>query len=86
MIKTFELKRTDNNAWDGRVQKVWSDNTEEYVYFDVCDLNECPEDAIIGRNLFTADDFIEAVKLGFRIAKHGYDEITVTDVPWFKTY
>lgn len=38
-------------------------------------LSECPEDAIIGRDLFDAGDFIGAVELGMKLAKEGYDDI-----------
>lgn len=45
--------------------------------FQVGDLCECPEDAIIGRDLFTADDFIDAVRFGMDLAKKGYTDIDV---------
>ena len=50
------------------------------VYF--CDLSECPEDAIIGRDLFAASDYIEAVRFGLSIARQGYTSIEVENVPW----
>lgn len=83
-LKEFELKVTEReNKYDGvTMQKVWSDNEDEKVSFSVYNLSECSEDAIIGRSLFDAGDFIGTVKLGFRIAKRGYDKITVTDVPY----
>jgi hypothetical protein len=83
-MKEFELKMTErSDEYEGVTsQKVWSDNPEEKVCFRVCNLCECPEDAIIGRDLFDANDFIRAVELGFRIAKRGYDKITVTNVPY----
>lgn len=43
--------------------------------FRVSDMCECPEDAIIGRDLFTADDFIDAVRFGMDLAKKGYTDI-----------
>lgn len=81
-MNSFEIKISDNGNWEYRAQKVWSDNEDEKIHFRVNNLSEYPEDAIIGRDLFSAHDFIEAVKLGFRIAKRGYDEIVVTEVPW----
>ena len=82
-MKQFELKIAEHqNTWDMVSQKVWSDNPDEKVSFFVTDLYECPEDAVIGRDLFDASDFIRAIQLGFRIAKRGYDEIVVNEVPW----
>ena len=47
--------------------------------FRVCDLCECPEDAIIGRDLFTAYDFIEAIKFGIDLAHKGYTGLELTE-------
>lgn len=58
------------------------DMQEEENLFSVCDLCECPEDAMIVRDLFSADEYIEAVKLGMEIAQNGYTDIeveTITD-------
>ena len=41
--------------------------------------NECPEDAVIGRDLFDEKDFIKAVKLGMELAKQGYDDVKYVD-------
>ena len=45
--------------------------------FSVGNLNECPEDAIIGRDLFDADDYIRAVRTGMRLAQEGYTDLDV---------
>lgn len=50
-------------------------NNEEKCLFSVSNLNECPEDAIIGRDLFDADDYLKAVRYGIELAKQGYDEV-----------
>lgn len=42
--------------------------------FSVYNLNECPEDAIIDRDLFSADDYLNAVKYGIALAQQGYDD------------
>lgn len=39
--------------------------------FHVHDLNECPEDAIIGRDLVDAYDLLEVLKLGYEAGKRG---------------
>ena len=81
-MKEYIIKFSDNNNYDHRRQKVWSNNEDEKVRFSVSDMTEWPEDAIIGRDLFDANDFIAALKLGFAIAKRGYDCITVEEEPW----
>jgi hypothetical protein len=52
---------------------------EEKSLFSVCNLSECPEDAIIGRDLFDAYDYIRAVRYGIELAKQGYDEVEYVD-------
>lgn len=81
-MKQYLINFSDNDDYEYHAQEVWSDDEEENVYFRVSDLCECPEDAIIGRDLFDGHDFIRAIKLGFSIAKRGYDEIIVNKVPW----
>lgn len=41
------------------------------------DLNETPEDAIIGRDLFDADDYLAAVRLGMTLGRLGYTDLYV---------
>ena len=43
--------------------------------FSVSNLNECPEDAIISRDLFDAEDYIKAVKYGITLAQQGYTDV-----------
>lgn len=49
------------------------------MVFSAWNLNECLEDAVIGRDLFDELDFIKAVKLGISLAKQGYDDVDFTD-------
>ena len=49
------------------------------MVFSAWNLNECPEDAVIGRDLFNEKDFIKAVKLGMELAKQGYDDVKYVD-------
>ena len=78
----FIIKVSDNYDEDCRCQEAWSENEDIKMEFSVCDLFRCPEDAIIGRDLFTVDDFIETLMLGFKIAKLGYNDIVVEEVVW----
>ena len=43
--------------------------------FDVWNLDECPEDAIIDRSLFDACDWLRAVKYGIELAQQGYTNV-----------
>lgn len=40
--------------------------------FRAADLTDCPEDAIIGRDIFDGHDFLAAVDLGYKMAQDGY--------------
>lgn len=82
--KDYIIYFSDNEDYDyeNHAQKVWSDNTDEKLWYYVYDLVDYPEDATIERDLFSGKSFIEAVKLGFRLAQRGYDSIVVKRVPW----
>ena len=54
-------------------------NNEENISYYVRNLNECPEDAIIGRDLFDVDDYVKALKLGIELAKKGYTDIKIKE-------
>ena len=43
--------------------------------FNVWNLDECPEDAIIDRSLFSAYDWLRAVKYGIELARQGYTDV-----------
>lgn len=49
----------------------------DMMQFSVSNLCECPEDAIIGRDLFDADDYLRAVRTGMRLAQEGYTDLDV---------
>lgn len=48
---------------------------EENLLFTVSNLSEYPEDATINRDLFSAQQYIKAVKYGIKLAKQGYDDV-----------
>ena len=54
-------------------------DSDVYLYFEAYDMCECPEDATLSRDLFDGEDYIEAIKLGMKLANLGYDEIEVKD-------
>lgn len=57
-----------------RYQELYDLDTEKCI-FSVSDLYECPEDAIIGRDLTDAGNIIDFIELGMKYAKEGYSEI-----------
>lgn len=50
-------------------------NKENDIYFEVHNLSECPEDAIINRNLFNAEDYIRVLNKGIELAQKGYTKV-----------
>jgi hypothetical protein len=75
--KTYKVivnQRKDNYDYDG-VYYEFINN--DMMQFSVRNLSGCPEDAIIGRNLFDADDYIRAVKTGMMLAQDGYTDLDV---------
>lgn len=63
-------------------QKLEWNHEDFHGYFSVGDLCECPEDAIIGRDLFDADDFIYAVRFGMNLRDKGYTDLQITEQEW----
>lgn len=57
---------------DTRQQIVDKDNE---IYFSVNNLCDCPEDAIIGRDLFDATDYINTLNKGIELAQKGYSKV-----------
>lgn len=55
-------------------QEVYDDKK---CLFRVANLCECPEDAIIGRDLFDAGDYISAIEYGMELARQGYSQIEI---------
>lgn len=70
---TFYIDEEANSDDNIEHQKVVDDAGN--TYFEVYNLDQCPEDAIIGRDLFTGSQYLEAVWLGMRLAKEGYEDI-----------
>ena len=68
-IKLFTLIETEDEFYGTQNQEVLDDGKS--VFF-VYDLTDCPEDAIIGRDLFDAYDWLKAVGYGIELASKGY--------------
>lgn len=68
---------TDEDQWGCVTSEEihgMSDNGTE-INFYVHDLSECPEDAILGRDLFSGAEYLEAIELGMKLAQEGYTGI-----------
>ena len=71
------MQRSKYNCVD--CQELEWDHDGFYGNFSVHDLCECPEDAIIGRGLFDADDFTNAVRFGMLLRDKGYTDLQITE-------
>lgn len=68
--------RNDEDIGSERSQ--WINDKENNIKFDVHNLWDCPEDAIIGRDLFTVYDYVEALNKGIELAqKKGYTSVEI---------
>ena len=67
----IEVKKINEDGW--RRESIC--DTENGIKFSVQNLDDCPEDAIIGRSLFDSYDYIKALNKGIELAGRGYTEI-----------
>lgn len=82
MDKPFEVTITweSDSEWGDdypRVQ-ILTDKDDKQLY-SVCNLVECPEDAIIVRSLVSAEEIVSFIELGMKLAKEGYTSVHVID-------
>lgn len=59
-------------------QEVVDDETGKTVY-SVQDLTDCPEDAVIYRDLVSAYQFLDFVRYGMELASQGYTDIVAEE-------
>nr|DAN84900.1 MAG TPA: hypothetical protein [Caudoviricetes sp.] len=74
--KVEVIEEFDNYLDMARYQEIIS--PEGKTIYSVCSLEECPEDAIIGRCLMSAGEYIDILNAGIKLAKQGYDKVTCT--------
>ena len=48
---------------------------EPEVKYSVYNLSDCPEDAIIDRSLFSANQYVKVLNLGIKLAQKGYTKV-----------
>lgn len=70
-LKVFE--EIDEYEDEVRYQEI--SNKDNDISFSVHNMDFCPEDAIISRDLFSADDYIKVLNKGIELAKKGYDKV-----------
>lgn len=73
--KVFYVKEESN--WENESQELLDEKGNSI--YEVYNLTDCPEDATIHRGLFSAYDYIEAVRYGMQLARQGVMEIKVED-------
>ena len=77
-MKTLTLKIYEKfDRYDDYVRshEIYCNEDGVSIDFDAYSLNKYPEDAIIGRDLFDAYDYIRALNKGIELAKMGYDQV-----------
>ena len=77
--KTYDFQAQYQTDEDDFAVGVSVFDKNDDMVFSVWNLNECPEDAVIGRDLFDEHDFIMAVQLGMKLAQEGFTDCKVVD-------
>ena len=72
----YELTLYQRKEYDYITYQCLKDENDKKI-FSVCNLCETPEDAIIGRDLFNAGDYLDAVRLGIKLANFGYTDVVI---------
>jgi hypothetical protein len=75
----FIIEEEDGDGIDPINVQTVKDETGN-IYYEVCDLDDCPEEAVIGRSLFSANDYIAAVRFGIQLHDMGYDDVETSYV------
>ena len=79
-VKQFLLDAPeDYDYYYYRHHEVTDPETGKEV-FNAYNLADCPEDAIIGRSIFDAYDWLGAVKYGMELAAQGYTDVALKEV------
>lgn len=82
MGKIFTLNFYDNEDYENHYHRIWSETKDDEfnISFFAYDLTDCPEDATLTRDLFTGNEYIEALRLGMKLAQAGYTFIDAIHV------
>lgn len=79
-MKTFKLKLKEKIDSYGECyfQKLWSEDGK--IQYSVSNLCEYPEDATIDRDLVSANEIVDFIELGMKLAEKGYNKISIEEV------
>lgn len=78
MILPVTINTLMDNEWTIGYQRVTSP-VDPRIYYSVSNLWDCPEDACIHRDLVSANEWLDAVRLGMQLAREGVTELEVTE-------
>ncbi len=70
----LEIKQEVDSYDDTITYQELTDEKND-IHFSVANLDWQPEDAIIGRELFSAGSYIKALNKGIELANKGYTEV-----------
>lgn len=76
-MKKILILETESDEFGVCEEKVYNGDN---LLFNVYNLIDYPEDALISRDLFSASQYLEAVRYGIELAKQGYDEVEYMNI------
>lgn len=82
MDKPFEVTITwesDSELSDDYPRIQHLEDSAGNLLYNVRNLTDCPEDAIILRDLVSAERIVEFIELGMKLAAEGYTSVHITD-------
>lgn len=78
-VKHLTIHKINDDYGDLHREVVTDDDGGKELYY-VCNLCDCPEDAVIWRDLVSASEWIQAVRYGIGLAEQGFTSIEVSTV------
>lgn len=78
MILPIEIKTYMEDEWTPCCQKV-SSPVDPRIKYNVSNLWDCPEDACIFRDLVSAQEWVDVLRLGMQLAREGVTGLEVKE-------
>lgn len=69
----------ETKFWGNIDGEVLYDEDNDKLLYTVYNLNDCPEDAVISRDLISTYEYVEILRKGMELAKQGYDGIALVE-------
>lgn len=80
MERMYDLTlHTCGLEWDGDYYE-WLVDTDDKEVFSARNLCHCPQEAIVGRGVFGASDYVRVLNEGIRLGREGYTEARIANV------